>query len=340
LPENYENRTSTYSLHNRYSSADTNTHSQLLDLLLDVNDSSRLPPAFRYDLRSPTPNASDVPSLEPDIPPRTLEDIEGARSALREAKYELECGQITRAEFDEHAAALSAIINAPQIQDAPKSLTNLSKITHTELSTVDAIAMPPDLLGEPPTGYLTPAREDEMLDKLDHFLASAPPDAHVIPPRPPRPTDKEREKDAQLHNPVSVYNWLKADREKQKEKQQVYAHDLETDAHASSAHNSEAPHKSKPSPKPPSSSGTTSTKPTRKRASSSLVPKPEPEEEILDEDGTVIRGGTEPAEKKKRKRENDDAYRPKGGSSRARKRTKGSIGAVVRKIEEEEDDGA
>lgn len=267
-----------------------------------------------------------------------MEEIEGARSALREAKYDFDVGQISRAEYDEHAASLSAIINAPQIQDGPKSLANLSKITHTELSSVDPIAMPPDLLGESPTGYLTPSREDEILDKLDTFLANAPPDAEVILPRQPRPTDKEREKDAQLHNPVSVYNWLKTDKDRQKEKQ-PYSHELETDAHASSAHNSEAPHKSKPSPKPPSSSGTTSTKPTRKRASSSLVPKPELEEEILDEDGTVLGGSLEPAEKKKRKRENDDAYRPKGGSSRARKRTKGNIGAVVKKIEEEEGDG-
>ena len=316
-----------------------NTNSQLLELLLDVNESIRLSPSLRYDLRSPTPNATDVPALEPDLPPRSADEVEGARAALREARYELEAGQISRADYNEHEAALSAIINGPQIQDAPKSLANLSKVTHTELSSVDPITMPSELLGESPTGYLTPAREDEVLDKLDTFLASAPSDAQVPLPRQPKPTDKEREKDAQLHNPVSVYNWLKNDKEKQKEKHQPYPHDLETDAHASSAHNSEPPHKSKPSPKPPSSSGATSTKPTRKRASSSLVPKAEPEEEILDEDGTVLQGGGEALDKKKRKRENDDAYRPKGGSSRARKRTKGSSGAVVKKIEEEEDEG-
>ena len=331
----YRNRTSNASLA-RSSNFITNAHSQLLDLLLDINDSNKIPPSLRYDLRSPTPNASDVPALEPDLAPRSIQDIENARAALREATYELECGQITRAEFDEHETSLSNIIHAPLIQEAPKSLANLSKTTHTTLSSVDETILPPDLLEESPIGYLTPSHEDEMVRRIDDFLETAPPDSNFILPRQNRPTDKEREKDAQLHNPVSVYNWLKAHSEKA---QKTYPQDVEADPHPSSAQTSEPPHKSKPSPKPPSSTGT-STKPTRKRASSSLVPKQEPEEILLDEEGYVINAADEVPEKKKRKRENDESYRPKGGSSRSKKRAKGSSGAAVKKIEEEDDDGA
>ncbi len=70
-------------------------NSQLLDLLLDVNDSTKIPPRFRYDLRSPTPNASDVPDLEPDHDQREPREVEGALAALKEAKAEFEGGYMT-----------------------------------------------------------------------------------------------------------------------------------------------------------------------------------------------------------------------------------------------------
>ncbi|MCJ1463585.1 hypothetical protein MMC07_002193 [Pseudocyphellaria aurata] len=38
----------------------------LLDLLLDVNESNYVPFHLRYDLRSLTPDVTDVPALEPD----------------------------------------------------------------------------------------------------------------------------------------------------------------------------------------------------------------------------------------------------------------------------------
>lgn len=189
--------------------------------------------------------------------------------------------------------------------------------------------MPADLVGVSPIGYLAPTHEEEYLASLDNYLETEPPDSHLPLLRRPKPSEKEKEKDAQLHNPVSVYNWLRAHSDIK-----AVIHDVEKEAPAPSANHTEiASQRAKPSPKPPSLASTGSVKPSRKRASSALLHKQEPEEELLDEEGYVIaRGSEQPAIKGKRKRENDDAYRPKGGSSKSRKRTKGGNGAAVKKL--------
>ena len=297
--------------------------SQLLDLLLDINESKRIPPFLRYDLRSPTPNLSDVPTLETDTGPYDRQDIEGARGALREAKGEYESGQISLIDYKATEASLTAIITAPQ---RPQTLTNLCRVTHTKLASVPPAGMPTDLVEGEPTGYLSPGHEDEYLAKLDAFIASTPLEAQTTLPRDPPPTEKEKEKEAQLHNPVSVYNWLRNHSDTK-----PLPHESEKEP----SNTSETTHtRAKPSPKPPSFAGNGSTKPSRKSAAS--IPKPEPEEELLDEEGFVIGGASEPAGPKgKRKRDDDNAYRPKGGSSKSKKKAKGSGGAAVKKVEPE-----
>lgn len=215
---------------------------------------------------------------------------------------------------------------------APRTLSKLSRITHTTIASVPPADMPIDLVDTLPAGYLTPVHEEEYLTGLDHYLEAEPPDSQMPLPRQPRLTEKEKEKDAQLRNPVSVYNWLRAHSDTK-----PVTNDVEKEASAQTTNTSDpASHRAKPSPRPPSSAGTGSSKPVRKRASSSLLLKPELEEELLDEEGYVIAGGTEqPTAKGKRKRENDDAYRPKGGSSKSKKRAKGSSGAAVKKLEPE-----
>ena len=303
------------------SQADIAIHSQLLDLLLDINDSKKIPPHLRYDLRSPTPDASAVPPLEPDLSPSGTLDVDHARAALEEAKQDYASGQITPSRYRDMEDTLTRIITAP------KSLTSLSQTSHTTLSSVDPTTMPVDLLDASPTGYLSPAHEDEYLSTLDTYLSTAPPDSQPLLPRPSKLTDREKDKDAQLHNPVSVYNWLRAHDRK------LFHEDTEA------THNEEhisKPTRAKASPKPASSAGIGSAKTTRQRASSNAVPKQE--QEVIDEEGFVIKGGggDEPAPRSKRKRE-DDAYRPKGGSSRSNKRKKGGSGAA-KKIEEGEED--
>ena len=209
------------------------------------------------------------------------------------------------------------------------SLSSLSSVQHTTLNIVSADQMPKDLLQEAPIGYMTPSHEDDFLSALDAYLASLPPEAPPTLHRPHRPTDREREKDAQLRNPVSVYNWLREHRPK------VFLQDprpeeKEPAPEKVSSVSESAGHKASPKP-PPSGSA---------KRRSAAVPKQEvePEPEILDDEGNVIGGAgvDAPAPKSKRKRD-DDAYRPKGGSSKPRKRGKGSSGAVVRKTEGEEE---
>lgn len=298
--------------------------SQLLDLLLDINESTKVLPHLRYDLRSPTPDASAVPALEPDLPPYGPSEIESTRAALEEAKQELNNGQITQAAFKSMEAEFHAILNRTNI------LANRSRVQHTTLNIVGAEEMPKDLLHEAPIGYMTPNHEDEYLSALDTWLASLPPEAPLMLPRPFKPTDREREKDAQIRNPVSVYNWLREHRPKVFLQDPPRPEEKEPAAEKVSSVSESAGHKA--SPKPPSSG-------TAKRRSAA-VPKQEvePEPEILDDEGNVIGGAgiDPPATKSKRKRD-DDAYRPKGGSSKPRKRGKGSSGAVVRKTEGEEE---
>lgn len=335
---------SKHSLHESSVNVIANIDSQLLDLLLDVNDSKKIPSNLCYDLRSPTPNISDVPSLEPDRPSYEVQDIEGARAALVEARNEYQTGEITLSDYQEQEAQLSTMINAPPPTEGPKTLAVLLKTAHTTLDSVDPSTMNPqeslDIFDELPTCFLDPNHEDDMLNVVDAFLATAPPDSQAFMPRPPRPTDKEKEKDFQLHNPVSVYNWL------QKHGTKVIPHEAEKEARHEEVHPAEpAALKPRPSPKPSSSAANSSTKPSRKRASSSLVAKQEPEELLLDDEGYVIGGGDEPAPERKKRKRDDDAYRPKGGSSRARKKTKGSSGAVVKRVEpdvdeQEEEEGA
>ena len=209
------------------------------------------------------------------------------------------------------------------------SLSNMSRVQHTTPNIVRAEEMPKDLLQEAPIAYMTPSHEDEFLSALDNYLTNLPPEAPLMLPRPFKPTDREREKDAQLRNPVSVYNWLREHRPKTLTQDPRLE---EKELALEKVSNVTEPVSHKASPKPPSS-GTAKRRPA-------AVPKQEVElePEILDDEGNVI-GGTGvdlPAPKNKRKRD-DDAYRPKGGSSKPRKRAKGSSGATVRKTEGEEE---
>ena len=274
-----------------------------------------------------------MPALEPDIAPPESREAEGARAALVEARLELEAGQISLSEYKETESSLLRIISTSQPSNHLKSIADLSQVSHTKLSSVPVSGMPSDLVDESPIGYLSPNHEDEYLLALDNQIENTPPDSLQLPSRHLKSSEKEREKDAQINNPVSVYNWLRAHSETK-----PIPHDLEKDMILLNAHNLEqSAQKRKPSPKPPSSTSNGTTKSTRKRASSALIPKQEPEEELLDEDGNVISGGNEvpTTYRGKRKRENDDAYRPKGGSSKSRKRTKGSGGAAVKRLEPE-----
>lgn len=269
-----------------------------------MNDSDKIPLHLRYDLRSPPPDEASVPDLTPDRNAPSYEELQQAQAALQEARMELEAGQISRQSYQETELALCGIINQG------RSLANLSKTTHSTLEDVPFDIMPEDLKQDSPAGFLSPAHEDEYLASLDAYLDAPHSDDQILPPRH-KLNDREREKDLQLHNPVSVYNWIADHRP-----------NVMNDDDGSTDKPARVPRK--PSPKQSTSAAAAAPPPrstTKREKAGALIPKPE--EEILDEDGSVIGGFVEDAgaaQKKRRRGQDDDAYRPKGGGSKKRKR--------------------
>ena len=271
-------------------------------MLLEVNESSRIPPNLRYDLRSPTPSESAVPALEPDVLPH---DPSSARAAFEEAKQELTAGMLSPERYKSLEAEYAAIFS-------PKSLSRLSKTTpHTVLDFPPSTDLPHDLGAPNPTGYMTLSHEEEYLSTLDAALEASelgtqpPPLSHPI-----RSNEKhEKERDAALRNPVSVYNWLR------KHQPQVFLQDNESPPE-------------KPTPKPQAI--------TRTPKRSSIIPKQETD--IFDDDGFLIGGIPEASTRSKRKRD-DEPYRPKGGNNRVSKKKKVSGGLGDRRRVGDEEGG-
>ncbi|KAL9120821.1 MAG: hypothetical protein Q9187_002626 [Circinaria calcarea] len=255
---------------------------QLLDLLLEVNESTRISPYLRYDLRSPTPSESAVPALEPDLAPFNP-DVHTARAASENAKNEPLTEEVTPWTYGH------LIIEQNETVNKPRKLSQLKAVPHTVLESVPPRSLPHDINTSMPAGYLSPNHEEEYLSTLDAALelselgTQAPPSSHPI-----RSNEKhEKEREVAVGNPVSVHNWLR------KYQPQVFLQD-----------NDLLPEK------PVSRPATSSRAPKR----SSIVPKQEPE--IIDDEGYLISGNLEGSAKNKRKRE-DEPYRPKGGSSRS-----------------------
>ena len=287
------------------SESHTDCGSQLLDLLLDVNESNRIPPHIRYDLRSPTPDALAVPALEPDHSPSREYDTNAARAALEDLEADNATGQISPRSYNQNKTSLLDMINKPKL------LANFYNTPHTTLDSLLPDNLPSDLDDDTPTGYLSPDHEDEFLSNLDIALGDAPLDARpIMPSQLPKPSARDKEKDALLRNPVSVYNWLR------KHHPQVFLQD------DSSTDKPTTKQTTKPSPKP-------STNPTKASKRTSAAPKLE-QQEILDDEGFLVEGILDVPVKTKRKRE-DEPYRPKGGSSRSTKKKKTSGGAAGRK---------
>lgn len=186
--------------------------SQLLDLLLEANGSSRIPPRLRYDLRPETPSESAVPGLEPDVASRRDIDPSSARAALEEARTELRNGLISVDSYRQLEAALGGAVGKSM------SLSQLNRTLHTTLESLSEDQLPHDLADEAPAGYLSLEHEEDYLNALDAALEGRPiPDSHPI-------RSNEREKDMALRNPMSVYNWLR------KHQPQVFLQDSDSSA--------------------------------------------------------------------------------------------------------------
>ncbi len=141
---------------------------------------------------------------------------------------------------------------------------------------------------------MTVKQEEQYLSSLDAYIngEALNPRLHVTNSLGAKGHEKsaERDREAQLRNPVSVYNWLRH------HKPGVFLQDNEA------------------TDKPARPAGARSSK---RNANRDAVVKEE--EEMYDEEGIAMDTG---GSRGKRKREDDTGYRPKGGNSRPTKRKK------------------
>ncbi|KAJ5152896.1 uncharacterized protein N7482_009374 [Penicillium canariense] len=248
---------------------------QLLEILLEFNDSLHVSPTLRFDLNMPE-DTPFLPAREQEIAP-LISDATLARTALKEAKSELANGNFSASAYRQVEESIKRNKEfAPAMQ-----YSNLVQIPHT------AAGAPNQEQGSNGVrrtlGYLTPERETEYYLALDAKLGDEAAAAQ-LDRIPDPPTFAEREREALIRNPASVYNWLRRN-----QPQTLQDHEVASEKSTSRPSNAR----------------------TSKRA-----PAQRKEEEVYDEDGMEV----EPTPKNKRKRDDDTGYRPKGGNSRSKKK--------------------
>lgn len=263
--------------------------SQLLQLLVDLNLCPQVPPRSRYDLKPPEGRA-DAKSM-----PAVAE--EDGHLDLRKARHQLQTGELDTAGYREiETALLKTSEFAPS-----RSYSSLLPLAPPPSQTTEK----KDTGNGVSSGFLSIKQEEQYIQGLDAFLdgTASNPRPHAANNLGSRNAEKttERERETQLKNPVSVYNWLR------KHQPQVFLQDNEPSTE-----------------KPPRATGSRIS--TRKSASKEMF-KQEPD--FYDEDGIAVDVGS--SSRGKRKRDNDGGYRPKGGTSRKRrKETKEDSGRIKR----------
>lgn len=200
---------------------------------------------------------------------------------------QLQSHEITPAEY--HAIEDSLL----DTEDLKPSRSYASLLQHAPRPAIhDEIA---DTAQEHYIGFISAKDEEQYLQSLDNFLdeKGTHPRAHVANHQSSRGVDRtiQMEREMQLKNPVSVYNWLR------RHQPQVFLQDNEP----------------------------ASEKPARATASRSSARKATSSEQWKregDKFEELYPAYTAPPTKGKRKRDNDGGYRPKGGNARGTKRKK------------------
>ncbi|KIX06863.1 uncharacterized protein Z518_04839 [Rhinocladiella mackenziei CBS 650.93] len=249
---------------------------QMLQLLVDLNSCPQIPPRLRYDLAAPGDRISTDGSLI------QVDGEEEGHLDLRKARNQLQRGEIDAVRYREiEAGLLRTAAFAPG-----RSYSSL----------LDAAPPPNQSNGSHglPSGFLSTKQEEQYLQGLDAFLdgATTNPRSHAANSLGNRSMDKttERERETQLKNPVSVYNWLR------KHQPQVFLQDNE--------------------PSTEKATRTTGSRSSTRKSTTKEAFKQE--QDFYDDDGIAIE--IESSSRGKRKRDNDGGYRPKGGSARGTKR--------------------
>ena len=264
-------------------------YSQLLSLLADLNSRSQIPSALRFDL-------SDTVARKPTITPAEKIQVRtDTQDLLANARTKLRNGELKLGEFQDMEKQLA---HQPTFH-AEGSYAALEDDWATRNNTTESPSYSRD--GETSTAYLNVKDEDEYLNGLDAFLdgknSQSRPHASISTGGTGQTRAIEYERELQLQNPVSVYNWLR------KHQPSVFLQDHEGQG---------------PAEKPSRSAGTRSSK----RGLLGEKPASKQDSDMYDTDGIAV--DLTASSRNKRKRGDDDlGYRPKGGSSRPAKRRKG-----------------
>jgi len=255
---------------------------QLLQLLLELNSCPQVPPSLRYDLSTPDESGMLEAEAGPFAPGADI------HVELQKARRQIGTGQTKMAGYlDLEAALLKTTALAPRhsysklLQLAPPSKQTNEKADAENVS---------------PCGFLSVRQEEQYLHGLDAYTIgnSVTPRPHATISLGSRNAEKtvERERETQLKNPVSVYNWLR------RHQPQVFLQDNEASTEKT----------------PRTTASRTS---ARKSVTKELL-KQEPD--LYDDDGIAKEHLGSARSKRKRGGDDDGGYRPKGGSSRSSKR--------------------
>lgn len=243
-----------------------------MQLLLDINSMPQIPQSIRYDLQG----------FEDRDPSKFEEyDRDTGHRALRKGRYDVQRGTITQHEYED---LRQTVLQSSAFQP-DNSYASLAKDLAEQTTRVaDTISDAPDFK----SGFLTITQEDQYQRAMDDFLRgeALTPRGHVNGHAKDGERNLDKDKEIQLRNPVSVYNYLR------KHEPKVFLQDEDA--------------------KPSRTTGNRASKRSSNR--DSILKQ---EQELYDEDGIAVEatGG-----RSKRKRDEDGGYRPKGGAARKRKR--------------------
>ncbi|KAI9376483.1 IEC3 subunit of the Ino80 complex, chromatin re-modelling-domain-containing protein [Aspergillus egyptiacus] len=258
---------------------------QLLEVLLEFNDSLHISPKYRYDLNVPGDEAI-FPNSSPDVPP-SYNDPAVAKSTLRNAKDELAAGNMTVESYQQLEDAMKrGEAFAPRLQYA-----DLIKVPHSAPGPEGPSSSGDNGLDQS-LGFLTPEHETEYCLGTDARLGDMSA-VLELSRLPEKPTLAERERDYALRSPVSVHHWLRRNHPS------VFLQDSENASEKSAS------------------------RPSNLRASKRSAPASRKEEDTHDEDSVMMdsapaSGGS----KTKRKRDEETTPRPKANTSRSSRKKK------------------
>lgn len=225
--------------------------------------------------------SSDIPTFPPHEQEiaAVVNNANLARTAFKEAKAGLASGDLSMSAYRQVEESIK--LNK---EFAPSNqYSTLSQVSHTNVSIPDQQGGTAGM--ERQLGYFTPEHETEHYLALDAKLGDEAA-ALQLERIPDPPTFAEREREASMRNPASVYNWLRRN-----QPQTLQDHEAASEKSTSR----------------PSNARTSKRAPAQRK---------DEDRELYDEDGMDL----EPTPKNKRKRDDDTGYRPKGGSSRPKKK--------------------